>query len=99
MCLWRYRNYCSVNYRRRKQTYLRQVPERNDKNILCTPYSVQGGWLGWKRLLEKQGGPFLQGKFPEKPKKEGGRHVRKTLPRLWKADQRSIPLRDSSDND
>ena len=32
------------------------------------------------------------GKFPEKPKKEGGLHVRKTLPRLWKADQRRIPL-------
>jgi hypothetical protein len=48
--------------------------------------------LGWKREIKKQGGPFLLEKFPEKAKKEGGRHVRKTLPRLWKADQRRISL-------
>jgi hypothetical protein len=68
------------------------MQERNDQKLLCTPNSVQGGRLGWERVLEKQGGPFLLAKFPEKPKKEGGLRVCKTLPRLWKADQRRIPL-------
>jgi hypothetical protein len=48
--------------------------------------------LGWKREIEKQGGPFLLGKFPEKAKNKGGPNVRKTLPGLWKADQRRISL-------
>jgi hypothetical protein len=68
------------------------MQERNDKKLFCTPNPIQGGRLGCKRTIKKEGGPFLLGKFLEKAKKEGGLRVRKTLPRLWKADQRRFPL-------
>jgi hypothetical protein len=38
------------------------------------------------------------GKFPEKPKKAGGRLVRKTLLRLWKINWGAVTMRNSPEN-